>query len=518
MMLEQQWYNRLGSARLGSARLGSAALLVTLALLALALLLAAPPAGAQQTTDYDADDDGLIEIRTPAQLNALRHDLNGNGDATHADYVAAFADRDTTPATLMGCPSGTCTGYELRDDLDLSTDYPAWTPLGNYSATFDGNGYAISGLTINTTGNDDAGLFTQLSGSGVIRNLGLVAPSVSAAGNSRRAGGVVSTVDQNAVVETSYVLGGTLTVRSGLQLVGGLVGRLEGTVRASYSTAAIVMASPCSGCNSHRTGGLVGFSNGGKIIASYATGRNAASGIQIRAGGLVGSVETVSGNTPAITDSYCNSQTTGRNCIGQQSGVTVASAGYTTRELRRPTQYTGTIYANWNIDLDGDPMTDDDPWDFGTHRNYPLLKADKNGDGRATCEEFSGQPCYRAPGPPPYNPAHDHPEIYANPRYEMATACAVQTTGTGDDAKSTATLTFDLGAYTRPLTLALSLWDGTHFRSLQSQNIAMPELRQEGQTATVEVVTDPAKTRFRIDSQYGLNLVLGYADCHTDDP
>ena len=100
----------------------------------------------------------------------------------------------------------------------------------------------------------------------------------------------------------------------------------------------------------------------------------------------------------------------------------------------------------------------------------------------------------------------------------MATSCAVQTTGTGDDAVSTSTLTFDLGDYTRPLTLALSLWDGTHFRSLQSQGISMPELRQEGQTATVEVVTDPAQTRFRLDSEYGLNLVLGYADCHTDDP
>ena len=36
--------------------------------------------------------------------------------------------------------------------------------------------------------------------------------------------------------------------------------------------------------------------------------------------------------------------------------------------------------------------------------------------------------------------------------------------------------------------------------------------------ATVEVVTEPAKTRFRLDGPYGLNLVLGYADCHTDDP
>ena len=91
------------------------------------------------------------------------------------------------------------------------------------------------------------------------------------------------------------------------------------------------------------------------------------------------------------------------------------------------------------------------------------------------------------------------------------------TTGTGDAAVTTATITFDLAEYTRPITLALSLWDRTHFRSLQSLGIAMPSLQRDGQMATVEVATDPARTRFRLDGPYGLNLVLGYADCHTDD-
>ena len=492
------------------------ALLVTLALAALAMLLALQPAAAQ-TVDYDADDDGLIEITTPQQINAVRHDLNGNGDATHNDYVTAFPNRQTGASDRMGCPAGTCTGYELQADLDLSTDYPAWTTLGNYSATFDGNGYAISGMTISSGSN--AGLFAQLSGSGVIRNLGIVAPSVTATTSNIHIGGLVARVDQNAAIETSYVLGGRIIIGASSIRAGGMVGTLSGAIRASYSTAAIGMVDPCLPfCNSHRTGGLVGQSDGGDIIASYATGRNVTTGLTVRDGGLVGSITNTVSNPAAVTDSYCNSQTTGRPCIVHQSGSTETAPGYTTRELRRPTGYAGTIYANWNLDLDGDPATDDDPWDFGTHRNYPLLKIDKNGDGRATCLEFSGQPCYREPGPPPYNPAHDHPEIYANPRHEMATSCAVQTTGTGDDAVSTSTITFDLGDYTRPLTLALSLWDGTHFRSLQSQGISMPELRQDGQTATVEVVTDPAQTRFRLDSEYGLNLVLGYADCHTDDP
>ena len=48
-------------------------------------------------------------------------------------------------------------------------------------------------------------------------------------------------------------------------------------------------------------------------------------------------------------------------------------------QLQEPTGYTGTIYANWNSDVDGDPTTgdadgNDDPWDFGTSSQYPVLK------------------------------------------------------------------------------------------------------------------------------------------------
>ncbi|WP_419913051.1 hypothetical protein [Candidatus Poriferisodalis sp.] len=46
--------------------------------------------------------------------------------------------------------------------------------------------------------------------------------------------------------------------------------------------------------------------------------------------------------------------------------------GKTTAELQTPTDYTG-IYANWNVDLDGDGSADD-PWDFGTSCQYPVLK------------------------------------------------------------------------------------------------------------------------------------------------
>ena len=518
------------------------------------MLLAIQPAGAQTIVDYDDDDDGLIDITTPAQLNAVRHDLDGNG-GSHADYMTAFPDRDTNSATLMGCPSGTCTGYELRANISLS-GYTNWTPIGGaYTATFEGNGHSVTNLTITGSTADDVGLFGSLGGSGIIRRVAVTGASVSGnSGGSQELGILVGEVNGGAI-RFSYTTGSVTQNGGGTwNRTGGLVGLLSGGGRidASYSTATVTGQSTGSSIDGIGTGGLVG-TNGiitasGAIRASYATGAVSArlagtrvaglvgfhrngtteysystgavsiTGATTYTGGLIG--EVVAGNS-TITASYYDTGASG------QSGGTGPQS---TSALQTPQAYGSGIYQNWDTNVDG-VSGNDDPWDFGTASQYPALQVDFDNDGADSAYEFGGQgrpnpnpppppmPRRRAePSPPPYNPAHDHPEIYTNPRHEMATACEVRTTGEGDEAKSTSTLTFDLGTYTRPLTLALSLWDGTHFRSLQSQNIAMPELRQEGQTATVEVATDPAQTRFRLDSQYGLNLVLGYADCHTDDP
>ena len=484
---------------------------VIAALLALMLLVVQPAAA--QTTDYDTDDDRLIEIDSPAKLNAMRYDLDGDGAADAVGDAASYAAGFPSPASGQ-CPNPGCAGYELTTDLGLRADYPLWPPIGGaggYNATFDGNGYAISGLIVNTL--NHAGLFGRLGGSGVIREVGIINGSVTTTLSGGSAGALVGVILQGGQVAASYAHG-LVTTAAANGAGGGLAGSNAGVIRASYAQVTALGGNHAD----TQIGGLVGALNGGTITASYAAGPASASGANSAAGGLVGQS---SGSAAAITASYCDTAATMQPaCVGRQTGgSSVPAPGYTPRQLKQPTGYTG-IYEDWNLDLDGDPMTDDDPWDFGSRRHYPLLKIDKDGDGKATCLEFSGQRCYVyiPPAPPPYHPAHDHPEIYANPRYAMATSCAVRTTGTGDEAVTTSTLTFSLGRYTRPLTLTLSLWDGDVFRSLQSQGISMPELRREGRTATVEVVTDPAQTRFRLDSEYGLNLVLGYADCHTDDP
>ena len=106
--------------------------------------------------------------------------------------------------------------------------------------------------------------------------------------------------------------------------------------------------------------------------------RPVSSRVAVTVGGLVGR-NSGGGN---ITGSYWDSDT---------SGHTTGSNGQAknSEELQLPTT-ASDIYLNWNVDLDGDGMNDD-PWDFGTSGQYPVLSVDTNGVGGATWQEFGQQ-------------------------------------------------------------------------------------------------------------------------------
>ena len=347
--------------------------------------------------DYDADDDGLIEIEKLAQLDAVRHDLDGDGAPTETGataYAAAFPD----PIPGMGCPATGCAGYELALNLDFDTDGSGspdagdaywnagagWAPLGSAAAgfetTFEGNGHTLAHLFINRGA--DAGLFGATASSSAIRHVGVVDAAVT--GASR----VGALVGQNiGAIRGSYATGSV----SGGTNVGGLVGfNVFGGVYASYATAVV------SGATS--VGGLVGF-NFGMVTASYATGGVTGSG---KVGGLAGqhlgvvavsyATGRVSGDTEVggltgagggrVTASYWDQETSGWTGAGSGSGQSTSA-------LQGPTGYAG-LYARWDVDVDGDGAADA-PWDFGTSSEYPALSVDANGDGAATWRELGLQ-------------------------------------------------------------------------------------------------------------------------------
>ena len=108
------------------------------------------------TVAFDVDGDGLIGIHTLAQLDAVRHDLDGDGAAAAAGYAAAFGV--TADGGRVVCAGG-CLGYELGSDLDFDTNGSGgpdaddaywhggagWLPLGRRPKPSRGRSRATAG-------------------------------------------------------------------------------------------------------------------------------------------------------------------------------------------------------------------------------------------------------------------------------------------------------------------------------------------------------------------------------------
>ena len=429
------------------------------------------------TGDYDADNDGLIEVTTLAQLNAIRWDLDGNGvpvSGKTTEYAAAFPNaednmgcNENVASITAGPGNPACSGYELSANLDFDTDNSGgpnmgdtyynsgagWTPIGDgttaYTGDFDGNNdsdstgdggpYTITNLHVNassTSGTSYAGLFGVIGSGADVDNVALTKVSVtgSTTGDAVYAGALAG--KSSGTITESWSLGAVAAKRTGTgtdktAYAGGLVGWNDGTIRGAYSRAAVTAESHDG--NEGYAGGLVGLNdtgdsiaasyaagsvtanrgtdttgapdndshagglaavNKGTITASYAIGDGTAVGKNTDMGGLVaenasgatitasyslgkqtatatGGTATTGGfagsNSGTITDSYWDTATSG---IADDTG-NAAPEGKTTSELQTPTTETG-IYANWDVNVDGVPGNDD-PWDFGTASQYPVL-------------------------------------------------------------------------------------------------------------------------------------------------
>ena len=371
-------------------------------------------------TDYDTDNngrgDGLLEIRTREQLNAIRWDLDGNGvpddgisETNAAAYARAFprmmagscGETFDPNTSVEGDPNTTarpCIGYELENNITLSGN---WTPIGGnqgpddysdtprYTGEFNGNGHTIRNLRISLGNNRHVGLFGATGSGAVIENVGLDKVDVRGRKN------VGALVGQN---------GGTIShawstghVR-GNALVGGLVGWNRATVQTSYSEASVtgVDSSDSGGpLWSTRIGGLVG-TNYGTIANSYAWGKVVGNSF---AGGLAGenawnsrienSYATGEVFSPQgfpftaglvggkhiqsmVSNSYWDKETSGQSRAFARGGTSLddENFGKKTTQLQGPTGATG-IYQEWNMDADGKPI---DVWNFGTSSEYPTLR------------------------------------------------------------------------------------------------------------------------------------------------
>ena len=343
---------------------------------------------AQSPTDYDVDDDGLIEITYLEQLNAISWDLDGDGVANNAINAEAYNGEFPGGAAWAGCPLGGCSGYELTRDLDFNdpdsyarkevhtgwSQGSGWLPIVGveigdvaFRAVFEGNHYTISNLYIGHSGSTDSGVSGLFGTStGDIRRIGLVNVNITG-------GNLVGALAgyNGGRVSDSYATG---TV-SGIHKVGGLIGENGGSVANSHFAGSVSGERNVGGllgangdavthCHANASvsgdgtvGGLVG-ENSGVISVCYSTG--IVSGIYFRIGGLAGY------NVGTISASYASGSVLGAEASTGVGGLTGGNNGrigdsYTINDVSGNSRVGGLIGINegsvtasfWNTESSG---------------------------------------------------------------------------------------------------------------------------------------------------------------------
>ncbi len=244
----------------------------------------------------------------------------------------------------------------LMADIDLSgfAGGTGWIPIESFVGVLDGNGHAVSNLTINDSAGDNKGLFGSTSGA-TIQNLALKDVSVSGntnigaiAGNSTGGTKISNCTVEGTVSGNSTYVGGLVGNQSGGSITDcSFTGAVSGNSMyvgglAGYSTAAISGSSATgtvSGVNRY-VGGLVGHCPGGSITNSHSSVD--VSGNSISAGGLVGHNENAS-----ITNCHATGSVTGSSSVGGLVGFggtgTTITISYATGNVLINTNYLSNI-------------------------------------------------------------------------------------------------------------------------------------------------------------------------------
>ncbi|MGN1208249.1 MAG: GLUG motif-containing protein, partial [Christensenellales bacterium] len=197
--------------------------------------------------------------------------------------------------------------YILMQDISLTQPIKPILNDSEFSGTFNGNGYSIKDLRIETNeGVSNAGLFAKISETGVVT--GLTLSNVNIDGQFETAGAIAGL--NNGTINRCFVTGGI--VRSTYQTTdaGSTVGGVCGTVK--YSNANVGRVDRCfsnvSVYGTENVGGLVGFNNGAIIINSYVSleDSNVIKTMKgnSNVGGLVGLVSNLESKTAIVKNCY----------------------------------------------------------------------------------------------------------------------------------------------------------------------------------------------------------------------
>ncbi|WP_230552812.1 hypothetical protein [Teredinibacter turnerae] len=360
--------------------------------------------------DADADSDGLIDINSWAELNAVRYSQDGLGQR-----LGDSEDLDTSgcPVDILnGVAAHLCAGYELVNDLDFDTNEDGildgadsywnegagWAAIGTssdrFKAIFDGDGHTIFNLMINRPESDYQGLFGFIDNA-QIHNIALRGPLTSVTG-TYSVGGLAG-MAYNSTISQIIVIGDITGVHTSSSSIGGLVGHTNNVQLNACMYAGDITS------EGGTVGGLIGTAGSNTSISDSVASGSIASESTYRIGMLVGGVDlstnsarrnlsSIAGDPTGLFGDSSGSEQIANYWQSESSGrsADAAGTGASLSELQCPPSADNsdcasvTLYAGWAEALtpEGEPR-----WDFGSATQLPGIRIngvvyrDSDGDG-----------------------------------------------------------------------------------------------------------------------------------------
>ena len=213
------------------------------------------------------EERNLSAASTPEAGSYYNITLNkdkGYTDDGQGNYTVTSAEGLKNIAKLVNEEGKTDINITLDKDIILTGE---WTPIGidfdhQYTGTFDGGNYTITGLTV--TGSDQyAGLFGRIGSGGKVKDVTLKDVKIESKHDVGSAGGVAGWSYGN--IENCSV-SGSVSGSGSSSDVGGVVGyQMGGSITGCSSSATVK--------GTQRAGGMAGATNSGATLtACYATG------------------------------------------------------------------------------------------------------------------------------------------------------------------------------------------------------------------------------------------------------
>ena len=315
--------------------------------------------------DNSGTDSGSVNVSGSGAIGGGASQVNIFYNTSNYSATNDYSSRVSVPFTaymlvnnatdLQRISENLAGTYAIGKDIDASSTATwnsgaGFTPIGTSANPFTGtlagtgtSGSSITGLTINTSSLQDAGLFGVIGSSGKVSDVHLVGGSVSSTtaltGWRATVGGLTGTNLGTITRSSASTTVNSQGVWADWQSVGGLVGSNSGTVSASSASGTISADS-----GSYEVGGLVG-TNWGLVSKSFATGR--VNGIRDsgEVGGLVG---TNNGGT--ISQSYASGEVHGPTSATSVGGL--AGKNYS-GGLISDTYATGAVLADQAASFSG---------------------------------------------------------------------------------------------------------------------------------------------------------------------